>query len=307
LFLSELTDRQKGLLAACVTAATWSLLAILLKIALKYSDSYSIVWYRMLVSSSALMLWFLYQKQTADLRVFLKPPKLLLIAALCLGFNYVGFMQGVHYASPASAQIFIQIGPLLLALAGVFVFKEKLTRQQSLGLVFCVFGFGFFFSDRVGHPQIQESFYLGLIWIVAAAVTWALFASLLKKLLTEWKSSQVNIFIYVVVTLLYLPVVDWPSLAQAPWWVHALYIFLGFNTILAYGCLSIALRYLPATQVSPIITMNPLLTLVLITLIDALEWTIIPADPIGWKGYTGAVVAILGVRSVIAKNSGPKS
>ncbi len=303
--LKTLTDRQKGLLAATTTAATWSLLAIFLKIALQHSDSYTIVWYRMVVAFAALFFWMIFKKQAADLKVFFIRPGALLVASLCLGFNYLGFMQGVHYASPASAQIFIQLGPLLLALAGLFVFKEKLSRPQLYGLLFCLIGFSLFLSDRLDLPDINKTFSLGLSWIVAAAVTWAIFASIQKTLLAFWKSSQINVYVYLVISLLFFPFVNWGNLASLPLSVHLLLIFLGFNTILAYGCFSIALKYLPATQVSPIITMNPLLTLVFITVIDWMQWTFIPADPIGWKGYLGALTAIMGVRKVLSKKASP--
>lgn len=290
------------MLAACTTAGAWSLLAIFLKFALQYSDSYTIVWYRMFVAFISLILWFFIKKETHELRVFKIKPGLLLIAALCLGFNYVGFMQGVHYASPATAQIFIQVGPLLLALAGIFFFNERLNKKQSAGLIFCTLGFGLFFADRMGITTIdKDRFFIGLAWIIAGAVTWAVFAGLQKKLLEQWKSSQINVYIYLVTSLLYIPFVNWHDLANLPLTIHLFYVFLGLNTILAYGCLSVALKYLPATQVSPILTMNPLFTLVFIFIIEAMNWHFIPADPIGWKGYMGAVIAITGVRFVLSK------
>ncbi len=299
---SQLTDRQKGLGAALATAGTWSLLAILLKFALHYADSYTIVCYRMAVAFLTLLLWFLFKGKTKELGVFKTRPGLLLIASLCLAANYVGFMQGIHYTSPANAQIFIQIGPLFLALSGLYFFKESLSRKQWMGLSLCLVGFGLFFLDRMDKFHSDSSrFFIGLAWIVMAALLWAVFASLQKYLLTWWKSSQINIYIYLVATLVYLPLLDWQSLMELPWSIHLLYIFLGLNTIVAYGFLAIALKYLPATQVSPILTTNPLLTLVFITIIDAMNWGFIPRDPIGLKGYLGAIIAILGVRFVILK------
>jgi len=304
----QLSDRQKGLLAAAMTAATWSVLAIFLKFALNYSDPYSIVWYRMFVAFIALLGWIIFTNNTRDLKVLRVKPGLLLIAALCLAFNYVGFMQGVHYTSPANAQIFIQFGPLLLAISGLVIFKEKLSAKQFMGFAFCLLGFGLFFADRLNVViEDRQSFFIGLSWILAAAVTWAAFASLQKSLLKNWKSSQINVYIYLVSCLVYLPLVNWQSLAEIPLSIHILYIFLGLNTILAYGCLAVALKYLPATQVSPIITMNPLLTLVFIFIIDWMEWGFIPADPIGWTGYAGAIIAIMGVRCVLVKKSRPKT
>lgn len=299
---SSLSQRQKGLLAAILTATCWSFLAIVLKVALLYADSYSIVWYRMFVAFSALSLWILSKKSVKPFKVLTQAPGLLLVASLCLAFNYVGFMQGVHYTSPANAQIFIQIGPLLLAIAGVLFFKERLSLKQSMGFLFCTAGFSLFFWDRQGamneHPT---EFLTGFAWILMAAVTWALFASLQKKLFNFWSSHQINLYIYLVSTLLFLPFVDWQTLLNLPLWVHGLYIFLGMNTLLAYGSLSVALKNLPATQVSPIITMNPLLTLILLLIIEQMNWQIIPADPIHWKGYLGAVLAVIGVIFVVTK------
>ncbi len=302
----NLTDRKKGLIAACTTAGTWSLLAIFLKIALQHSDSYSIVWYRMTISAVVLFGWLLIRGQGKQLNIFLSRPGQPLIAALCLGFNYVGFMQGIHYASPATAQILIQLGPLLLALSGIFIFKEKLSKRQKLGLLACVVGFSIFFADRIGNPGRTETVYLGIAWVVSAAVIWAIFASLLKFVLLRWRSTQTNLYIYTVVALIYLPMVDWQSLAAASWFAHGLFIFLGLNTIMAYGSLSVALNYLPATQVSPILTMNPLVTLVIIALMDHWQLGIIPLDPIGWSGYLGAIIAVFGIRFVLQKANKPK-
>ena len=297
-------NRKAGLIAAFTTAGAWSLLAIFLKYGLKFADSYSIVWYRMLVAFLALLIWLLAKGQSKKLKVFMIKPGLLLVAAVCLSLNYVGFMQGVHYTSPANAQIFIQLGPLLLALSGIFIFKEKLSSKQLLGLIFCVIGFGLFFMDRMDKVGDNHSvFFLGLAWVVGAAVIWAVFASLQKHLLTIWDSTQINIYIYLVATILYSPFVDWGKISALPLSIHALYVFLGLNTILAYGCLSVALRNLPATQVSPILIMNPLLTLVFILIIDHMEWGFIPADPIGWSGYLGALLAVLGVVYVITQRS----
>jgi drug/metabolite transporter (DMT)-like permease len=297
----NLTHRQIGIIATIITALCWSFLAIFLKLALKYSDSYTIIWYRMIVPFVFLFLWFLIKKNKRDLNVLKVKFDLLLIAALALAFNYIGFMQGVHYTSPANAQIFIQLGPLLLALSGLFFFNEKLNSTQILGLLLCLFGFAFFFIDRIKNIHGNDHYYTGLLWIFSGTVTWAIFASIQKKLLFRLKSSQINIFIYMISSFIFAPMVNWQNLLSLPWYIHLFFIFLGLNTLVAYGCLSVALKYLPATQVSPIITMNPLLTLVLIELIAWMNWNFIPYDPISLNGYIGAICAITGIIFVLSK------
>lgn len=300
----NLSRRQKGLVAAITTATCWSTLALFLKYALIYSDPLTIVWYRMFVAFLFLLGWFIHKGKTKQLEILKTRPGLLLVAALCLAFNYLGFIKGVHYSSPANAQIFIQLGPLLLALSGLLFFGEKLSPKQILGALICTFGFSLFFWDRMAvNHEDPKSFLLGLTWVVAAALTWATFAGLQKKLLTLWKSSQVNVYIYMITSLVYLPWVNWSSLGQMSPGIHLLYIFLGLNTLVAYGCFSVALEYLPATQVSPIITMNPLFTLVFINVMDWLSWTFIPPNPITPIGYIGAVGAVIGVILVLSKKT----
>jgi drug/metabolite transporter (DMT)-like permease len=295
------SDRKIGLIAAVVTAACWSFLALFLKLGLQFADSYTIVWYRMAVSFFILLVWFLITKKSAQLKVLKSPVGTLMIAALCLAINYIGFMQGVHYTSPANAQVFIQLGPLLLAIAGLLVFKETLSPKQMLGFLLCLFGFALFFVDRLSFVDTNGNYFWGLSWIVVGAVTWAVFASLQKNPLKTWSISQINIYIYLVATVLYFPLVDWNQLAAASWSTHALFVFLGLNTLFAYGSLSIALKYLPATQVSPIITMNPLFTLILINIIDWMHWNFIPPDPISHFGYFGAVGAMFGIVLVVSQ------
>ena len=297
-----LTDRQKGLTAAILTALCWSFLAIFLKYGLRFADPYSIVWYRMFVAFIAMLGWFLIKGKPAQLQVLSAGPGLLLVAALALAFNYLGFMQGINFTSPANAQIFIQLGPLLLAVAGLVFFRESLSAIQVLGFFLCILGFGLFFSDRLTQLSGQhDAFFKGVAWILAGAVFWALFASLQKRLLLSWRSSQINIYVYLVSSLIYLPLVNWQVLSELSWSLHLFYVFLGLNTLFAYGFLSVALRHLPATQVSPILTMNPLLTLVLIHLIDLMSWKFIPADPIGPIGYFGAIFAVTGTVLVLSR------
>ena len=298
----ESKNPRLGLIAAIVTASSWSVLAIVLKYALQFSDSYTIVWYRMCVAFVFLSAWFVFKGRSQKLKVLFAPPGLLLISAFCLSANYVGFMEGVHYTSPATTQIFIQFGPLSLALSGLFIFNERLSRAQLYGLLLCALGFSLFFWDRLDKLGANTGhYYWGLMVIVAAALIWGVFASLQKYLLDFWESPQINVYIYSVATLAFLPFVDWSSLIELPLWGHVLFTVLGLNTILAYGFLSVALRNLPASLVSPILIMNPLVTLLLIAVIEAMNWNFIPADPIGLWGYVGAVTAVLGVVFVVTR------
>ena len=59
--------------------------------------------------------------------------RLLIVATLGLAANYIGFLLGLDHTSPANAQVLIQLGPLLLALGGLVVFRERFAPAQWLG------------------------------------------------------------------------------------------------------------------------------------------------------------------------------
>ena len=59
---------------------------------------------------------------------------LLSIASIMLTANYVLYVIGLDFTTPASTQLFIQLGPLLLALGGIIVFRERFSLGQWVGL-----------------------------------------------------------------------------------------------------------------------------------------------------------------------------
>jgi drug/metabolite transporter (DMT)-like permease len=64
-------------------------------------------------------------KDKSAFKLMLKPPLLLIIATLALSWNYISFMMGIHYTTPSNAQLFIQFGPILLALLPGLFFSGK--------------------------------------------------------------------------------------------------------------------------------------------------------------------------------------
>jgi drug/metabolite transporter (DMT)-like permease len=71
-------------------------------------------------------------------------------------------------------------------------------------------------------------------------------------------------------------------------------IFLGLNTVLAYGFLAIAIKYAEATKVSVIIALNPILTFVGMAVLAALEVSWIEPEHFTFLSITGAVIVLAG-------------
>ena len=153
------TDNRKGILYAIFTASLWGFMAIILKVITYELSPITVVWFRFFFAFLVLGTWTLIFRRN-DFRIFLRPPALLLLAALFLALNYTGFIAGIKYVSPSASQIFIQIAPVSFALSGIIIFREHVNWQHILGFILVLAGIGLFYSeqlrDLVDVPAIRR-------------------------------------------------------------------------------------------------------------------------------------------------------
>ncbi len=295
-----------GILFAACTSFCWAVLAIVLKYALDFIDSGSIVWFRMCTAAFFSILFFSI-KNPQQLKIFRKPPRLAVIAALCLAANYFSYMKGLELTSVSNTQIMIQLATVFLILAGIFYFKESLSLLQWAGLLTAFYGFTLFYSNQLVHfADNMRTYFYGNLWIVFASATWALFAVLQKKLSQIYSPQQLNILTYAVAALSLSALADFGSLAQlsGPQWM--VLVALGFNTIIAYGCLGEALKRAPASYVGFVIALDPLLTLLIIEIMDVYSLDIIAHEPLHLRDYIGALLVAIGISCALLMSSSKK-
>lgn len=269
----------------------------MLKYALQFSDASSIAWFR-LFFASIMLTGFIAGVRPALLKDFKKGiPILAVIAGFMLGANYLGYLKGIEFTSASNTQIMIQTGPLMLLFAGVFYFKETLGLMQWVGIASALIGFVFFYWDQTQfNIGDVKQLILGNTWIFMAAATWALYAVLNKKLiLKSWNPQLLNTVVYFAASLVLIPTTEFQSFSHLTFIQLGFLLLLSFNTILAYGCLGEALKLIPASLVSLIITVNPLLTLMLFEIMSRLEMNIVAPEPLAWRGYLGALLVVSGV------------
>jgi len=79
-------------------------------------------------------------------------------------------------------------------------------------------------------------------------------------------------------------------------------IVLGLNTLLAYGALAEAVECIPLSLISILITLNPLITLGGMWILNTLGVGTLPTENISWSGYLGSGMAVSGVVFVVASS-----
>ena len=291
--LTSLSDHSKGLLCAAGTALCWGVLALLLKNALLFTDSETIVAFRMIFAFSFLAIFFAF-KNPSSFKLIAKPPKILLAGSLGLAFNYLGFMKGVAFSGASNAQVMIQIGPILLMLSGFFIYKEGLKALQLFFIGIAFLGFVFFFKDQ-GAFIAAESLWTANLWIVGAAVTWVVYSLVIKKLsAARHSANELNLVVFLICSLLLSTNLSLAEISKFSFYEWSYLFVLGLNTLVAYGLFGTALKLAPASQVSIIISLNPILTLSIIAL-GSEYFDFIPNEPTSLIGYIGAALVVTGV------------
>jgi drug/metabolite transporter (DMT)-like permease len=290
----SLMDHRKGITFAIITAVLWGLLAIGIKMVLTEVDPITVVWVRMSIAALGLGAYFLMKRPSA-FKVFAKRPKLIWVAAVGLALNYIGYAKGIDWAGPASAQVVIQLGPITLGIAGVFLFKEKFASRQIGGFIVAFVGLFFFYRQQLGSMDAEQGLFIkGVLVTIGGAAAWATYSITQKKLVTQHPVQQINLFLYTFSTIAYLPFVNFSDFVGLSPWMWLLLIFLGLNTLIAYGLLGEALKYTDAGKVSVIIILNPIITFAILAIMEALGVSFMVIEKIPFWAYVGAVMMLSG-------------
>lgn len=285
-----------GLVLALVTAVLWGILPIKLKEVLKVMDPVTVTWYRLVVSGSLL---FLYLAATRRLPTFRplgrKGGWLVALAIAGLLGNYVLYLMGLRMLTPGTTQLVIQVAPILLLLGSLFVFKERFSLGQALGLLVLVSGFGLFFNQRLEELFTSlGSYTTGVLIVLGAAFVWTFYGLAQKQLLTVWNSMQVMMVIYLGCALLLTPWVSPLEALQLSPLQRWLLLACCLNTLVAYGAFAEALAHWEASRVSATLAITPLVTFASVAVAASLWPDHVHPEQINGLAYGGAVLVVLG-------------
>ncbi|HPE56711.1 MAG TPA: DMT family transporter [Bacteroidales bacterium] len=287
-------NRIKGILFASTTAFFWGFLAIALKVASGLLDPLTIVWFRFLIAFSVLFFFFLIKKPRY-LKILRQPPLHIIIASLGLGINYLAFLYGLKLTTPNTAQVIIQVGPIMLGVVGLVFFHEKISKRQALG--YLVAGTGLFIFYRESLSSIigdEEMFSMGILWVVVAAMAWVVYATFQKMLVKKYPAQQLNLFLFALPVLLFLPFIKPSGFLLLGFWEWMLMIYLGLNTLIAYGSLAMAFKYLEASKISIIVTLNPIITFIIMGSLTLAEVSWIEPEILSTRGLIAALLVLTG-------------
>ena len=279
---------------AASTATMWGILPIMLSGLLNTLDPITTTFFRFSLAAILITPYLIVRRRLVNrhkmttLNLVIK----LLSAGLLLTINYALYILGLEKTSAEASQIMMQISPVLLLLAGVWVFKEQFSLLQWCGFIIFFSGLIMFFSPRFDDVFISLSDYgIGLLMLIGAAVSWVGYAIIQKVLLREFNAEETMLVFYWIGALVFLPFSDFDTLGQLTSLQWLLLALCGFNTLIAYGCFSEAMVHIEASRVSAVIAMTPLVTVSIVQLIPIPG---IIAEPLFLISLVGAVYVVGG-------------
>lgn len=298
---------RRGLLLAVSAVSLWGVLGISLKLLLAGGriDAYTITWYRLAASAAALLAFQAWRGRLPAVRV-LGGRHWVLLAAATAGLlgNYVLFAVALNYIPPATAQLVIQLAPLLFLIGSLVIFGEPFSRGQWAGVAVVGVGLLLFFNDRLpALVSLSGAEAAGVAMVVGGATLWTVYALSQKQLLMALSSVNILMLLYAGAAVVLLPSATPVQVAALSGWEWALLLFGIFNTLGAYGCFAEALAHWDASRVSATLTMTPVVTIVAVMTILAI-WPLAdvgaPLDTLALAGaalvVAGSMVAALGSR-----------
>ncbi|MFD3246792.1 DMT family transporter [Rahnella aquatilis] len=286
-----------GILLALITAMSWGSLPIAMKQVLVVMDPFTVVWYRFSMAAVVLGCILAIRRRLPPGVIFSRPRWLVLVLIATCGLlgNFVLFSSSLQFLSPTASQVIGQLSPVGMMVASVIILKERMRVTQVIGASMLIFGLILFFNTSLIEIFTRLTDYtLGVIFGVGAATVWVIYGVAQKVLLRQLASPQILFLLYTLCSIALLPLASPAVLSQLSGWQFACLLFCGANTLVGYGALAEAMARWQAAQVSALVTLTPLFTLLFSDLL-ALAWPDFFAAPVlNFIGYLGAFVVVAG-------------
>ncbi|CCG85706.1 putative transporter [Erwinia piriflorinigrans CFBP 5888] len=286
-----------GIALALITAMSWGSLPIAMKLVLQVMDPFTVVFYRFFLASLGLGTILALKRQLPPREFFRRPRWLMWVVIATAGLvgNFLLFSSSLQYLSPTASQVIAQLAPPGMVLASVIILKEKMRASQIIGGIMLLCGLVMFFNTSLVEIFTRLSSYTwGVILGVSAALVWIVYGVTQKILLRRLASQQILFLLYTLCAVAMLPLAHLDLLWQLDSWQLGCLIFCSLNTLVGYGALVEAYARWQAAQVSAVVTLTPLFTLIFSELLS-LGWPDFFATPqLNTLGFAGAIVVVSG-------------
>ncbi len=287
---------QRGFLLALLTASMWGLLPISMALLVKQLTPFTITWWRLAGSAALLAGWLASRGSLPRLdRQLLKSLPWLTVALVGLIGNYLCYSASLQHTTPSVSQIVIQLAPMLLLVAGLWLFHERLSRIQAAGLGVLLIGLALFFNHRLPELlSLRGELSTGVALVVLSSVLWANYGIAQKKLLSRMTPPQILLLLFVAGMLVLWPLAHPADALQLNRAGGLLLLFAVANTVISYLSFAEAMAAWEISRVSAVVSVGPVFTLASMALLERWLPGTLPPEGLNYLSVTGALLVVGG-------------
>lgn len=193
-------------------------------------------------------------------------PLLIFLALLGTPLTLIPLYEGIKLTTSLEASILTATGPLLIILGGSLFLKEKISRNEKLGLLVAILGTLILtFEPLVRHGTGFKFSLLGNLLTLLSNLIWAAFLLLAKK--TKADAGQVSLLSYLVSIPVFLVLMffDSPAVIShtqplAPLAILGILYMAIFGSVIAFWAYAKGQEYIEASEASIFTYLQPIFT-----------------------------------------------
>ena len=174
---------------------------------------------------------------------------------LALVFNQCSFTIGLSITSPSNASIMATSTPIFAMILSFLILHEPITVRKAGGVALGCIGTCLIILTSASSGDSRVGNIWGDLLCVSAQLSFALYLSLFKPLISKYSLITVNKWMFTWGTVLIWPFsvghvmdIDFASVPASAWWETA-YVVV-FGTYLGYICMTVGQKILRPTVVS---------------------------------------------------------
>lgn len=229
---------------------------------------------------------------------FTEIPQVALVGVAGLAMANFTYYYTISLTNVATAILLQYMAPILVAIASVFFLGERLTWLTLCALTLAVGGC--FFMVKGYDPRLLRLNLPGLISGLCSACAFAGYTLLTKRAVARIPSWTLLVYAYGFATLFWWIVTPpWSLLSQGyslRMWA-LFFLIASAGTVLPFALYTFGLTYLPATQVSILSTMEPV--------VAAGAGLFLLGEILDWPQLLGGALVITGVVLVQQRAAAP--
>jgi drug/metabolite transporter (DMT)-like permease len=219
----------------------------------------------LLRATGALILFWIIQLFTGIEKIDKKDFKLLAASGLFgVAINQLLFFEGLNLSSPINGSILMAATPITILVIGVIFSREKLTWLKIAGTILGAFGAVAIILYSKGNMTTSPKAWLGNIFIILNAVSYAIYFVFAKPLMKKYKPLTVITWVFTFGWIFVLPFgfnqvreIQWQLFTPDIFWKTG-YVIIAV-TFIAYLFNIYALKHVDSSVVGIFIYVQPII------------------------------------------------